>query len=80
MSKICIQFDECKPHWAKQRGYEQVAAELGLTNIRLTGDFDAKITYLIGDVDNFEAFKTKVDNSSLAEGSLHKVIDPGGDA
>lgn len=70
MSRVSIQFDECKPHWAKQRRYDVIAAELGMKNVRITGDFDSKIAYVIGDVDNFEQFRALAENSLLSEGSV----------
>ena len=72
-TRVCIQFDECKPHWAKQHGYHLIAAECGLTDITVTGDFDSKLTYIYGNVDSFEIFKAKIEQTSLKEGSLYKV-------
>ncbi len=71
--RVCLQFDECKPHWAEYYGYRALAMECGLKNIRLTGDFDAKLTYIYGDVDNLEAFRIAVNKTPLREGSLYEV-------
>lgn len=74
MPKVMIQFDECKPHWAKQRGYDTAAAACGLQNVTISGDFDAKLAYVGGEVEDFEAFKVKCSESeTLREGSVCEV-------
>lgn len=73
--RVCIQFDECKPHWAKERDYPQRIRDLGATNLNVTGDFDAKITMIYADVFDFEAFLRNFENNLLGEiGSLHRVL------
>lgn len=73
MTRVCIQFDECKPHWAEQRGYLSAARECGLTNIRITGDFDAKITEIWGAVADYGAFRARVqEHPLLSEGSVRQ--------
>lgn len=71
--RIVIQFDETKPHWAIQRGYDKLAESLGMSNIKVTGDFDSKVTYIYGTVDNFETFHNAAQNTCLKEGSIHPV-------
>lgn len=71
--RICIQFDETKPHWAIQRGYDKVASQLGMRDIKLTGDFDTKLAYLYGTVDDYDAFAESLKGTVLEEGSLYQV-------
>lgn len=71
--KAVIQFDECKPHWAVQRGLDKAALALGMTNIKLTGDFDAKITLIYGDVESVSAFSATMRDGPLSEGSIYAV-------
>lgn len=78
MKRVCIQFDECKPHWAEQRGYLDILKDCGLLNddsIRLTGDFDAKLTYIYGNVSSVELFKARFNRCPLRdEGSVREVL------
>lgn len=40
----------------------------------LTGDFDAKLAYVVGEVEDFELFKERIANCpALSEGSLCKI-------
>ncbi len=75
--RICIQFDECKPHWATQRGLPELAAQCGLRNILVTGDFDSKLTYIYGDTEDFELFCIRANLTQLSEGSIHEVRTDG---
>lgn len=75
--RVCIQFDETKPHWALNAGFDKVAESLGMRNVTVTGDFDSKLTYIYGDIDvPLDAFKALVENSKLREGSVHRVARP----
>lgn len=71
--RAVIQFDECKPHWATKRGLDKAALALGMTNIKLTGDFDDKITLIYGDVESVSAFSDAIKGSPLSEGSVYAV-------
>src|SRR6185295_10854192 len=72
--RVCLEFDECKPHWAEQRGWPGLAADCGLQNLSVTGDFDSKITRIYGDVEDFDLFKSRIAGTALGnEGSLSRV-------
>lgn len=76
MSKFnaVISFDETKPHWAQQQGLDKEAERLGMTNIYVSGDFDAKTALIYGNVENFESFKAAAEaNKLLREGSVYRV-------
>lgn len=71
MQKVGIQFDETKPHQLENSNYKDEARRLGMKNIRITGDYDLKVSSLIGEVDDFEDFLVKFHESSLSKnGSL----------
>lgn len=72
--RMMIRFDECKPHWAEQRGYDKLAAECGLQDVLVTGDFDAKLAYVVGNVTDVAAFRARVAQCpGLSEGSVCEV-------
>lgn len=74
--RVCLSFDELKPGWAQQAGYDVECVRLGMKDLNLSGDFDTKETWIYGTVDDYEIFKAKVENSTvLSEGKLCKV-DP----
>lgn len=74
MRRVCLAFDECKPHWARARGYDRIAEECGLKIDTLTGDFDTKLTYIYGEVVNVEAFKARVNQSPMSDAcSVYEV-------
>ncbi len=73
MEHVCIEFDECKPHWAKKARYPELATACGMTNLTLSGDFDLKITRIYGVVDSFEAFSASIAETNLKHGSLYRV-------
>lgn len=72
-----ISFDETKPHWAIQQGLDREAENLGMMDVRVSGDFDAKTALIYGFVENFEQFQAKIEASRLNHGSLCRVS--GGD-
>lgn len=72
--RVVLSFDEMKPHWAINQGLDKKAEALGMTNIVVSGDFDAKIARIYGDVDDFTKFERAVQaHPQLSEGSLAKA-------
>lgn len=55
MQKVVIQIDEMKPHQAESLGFlRRAEEELGMRNIKLQGSFDDKLTYIYGEVEDFQ--------------------------
>lgn len=76
-TRVCLQFDECKPHWATKARFDRIARELGLQDVLVTGDFDMKLTYIYGKVECFEAFENAWVRSALEPvSSLYQTYDP----
>jgi hypothetical protein len=73
-SRVTIQLDECKPHWAMHGGLDKYASECGMRDAKVTGDFDLKITYITGDVEDVKAFRARVAACApLRESSVYEV-------
>jgi len=65
-----------KPHWATQRGLDKEAERIGMKDVRVTGDFDAKITHIYGTVEDFTSFESAFKFSRMAvEGTLCQVAE-----
>jgi hypothetical protein len=75
--RVVISFDEMKPHWAVQRGLDKEAQRLGMKDVKIGGDFDAKITHIYGTVEDFAIFESAFQFSRLVEGSLSQVQSEG---
>lgn len=71
--RAAISIDETKPHWAIKQGLDKVAESLGMTNVKVSGDFDTKHTLIFGDIEDFSAFAEKMKNSDLKWGTLCRV-------
>lgn len=73
--KMLIAFDEMKPHWATGAGLDKVAETIGFRNVRVTGDFDAKVTHIIGEVENEAETRKEFEKLGWDTASLHRVAD-----
>lgn len=77
MQRVMVSFDEMKPHHAEKAGIPAKLGELGMTNIRVGGDFDLKQAEIVGEVADFEAFQARFNQHPLANsGSLFKLAPP----
>jgi len=73
MTNICIELQECKPQWAVQHGIVEAANRCGLENAKLSGDYDAKLTYVYGQVQNLSQFETLLKQACGCHMSVYAI-------
>jgi hypothetical protein len=67
MQKVVIKLDEMKPHWIENQGLDIEAKAIGLKSIKISANDDQKITYIRGEVEDFDVANENFKGSRFAQ-------------